>query len=47
LPGIGEKTAQKIQKSFPTLTSFWEVSEAEQDAKLGKNLANKIRKSNP
>ena len=47
LPGIGEKTAQKIQKSFPTLTSFWEVSEAEQDAKLGKTLANKIRKSNP
>lgn len=45
LEGIGGKSAEKIQQHYPTLASFMSANEAEQDEKLGKALADKIRKT--
>jgi excinuclease ABC subunit C len=43
IPGIGEKSRQKIQAHFASLKQFKKASLEEQDLKLGKPLANKLR----
>ena len=43
IPGIGEKSRQKIQAHFASLKQFKKASREEQDLKLGKPLANKLR----
>ena len=43
IPGIGDKSREKIQVHFPSLKQFKKASPEEQDLKLGKPLANKLR----
>lgn len=43
IPGIGDKSRQKIQAHFANLKQFKKASSEEQDLKLGKTLANKVR----
>lgn len=43
IPGIGDKSRQKIQAHFASLKQFKKASTEEQDLKLGKPLANKLR----
>jgi excinuclease ABC subunit C len=43
IPGIGDKSREKIQVHFPSLKQFKKASIDEQDQKLGKALAKKIR----
>ncbi len=43
IPGIGDKSREKIQVHFPSLKQFKKASMDEQDQKLGKALAKKIR----
>ena len=43
IPGIGDKSRQKIQAHFASLKQFKKASLEEQDLKLGKPLANKLR----
>jgi len=43
IPGIGDKSREKIQVHFPSLKQFKKASNDEQDQKLGKALAKKIR----
>jgi excinuclease ABC subunit C len=43
IPGIGEKSRQKIQAHFASLKQFKKASLEEQDRKLGKPLASKLR----
>jgi excinuclease ABC subunit C len=43
IPGIGDKSRQKIQANFASLKQFKKASPEEQDNKLGKTLANKLR----
>jgi excinuclease ABC subunit C len=43
IPGIGNKSREKIQAHFPSLKQFKKASLEEQDLKLGKPLANKLR----
>ncbi len=43
IPGIGDKSRQKIQAHFASLKQFKKASNKEQDLKLGKPLANKLR----
>ncbi len=43
IPGIGDKSREKIQVHFPSLKQFKKASINEQDQKLGKALAKKIR----
>jgi excinuclease ABC subunit C len=43
IPGIGNKSREKIQAHFPNLKQFKKASLEEQDLKLGKPLANKLR----
>ncbi|MCF8220228.1 MAG: excinuclease ABC subunit UvrC [Cryomorphaceae bacterium] len=43
IPGIGDKSREKIQMHFPSLKQFKKASIDEQDQKLGKALAKKIR----
>jgi excinuclease ABC subunit C len=43
IPGIGNKSREKIQAHFPSLKQFKKASLVEQDLKLGKPLANKLR----
>jgi excinuclease ABC subunit C len=43
IPGIGDKSRQKIQAHFASLKQFKKASLEEQDLKLGKTLANKVR----
>jgi excinuclease ABC subunit C len=43
IPGIGDKSRQKIQAHFANLKQFKKASREEQDLKLGKPLANKLR----
>jgi excinuclease ABC subunit C len=43
IPGIGDKSRQKIQAHFANLKQFKKASTEEQDLKLGKPLANKLR----
>jgi excinuclease ABC subunit C len=43
IPGIGDKSRQKIQAHFASLNQFKKASLEEQDLKLGKTLANKVR----
>ena len=43
IPGIGDKSRQKIQAHFASLKQFKKASREEQDLKLGKPLANKLR----
>ncbi len=43
IPGIGDKSRQKVQAHFASLKQFKKASLEEQDLKLGKPLANKLR----
>jgi excinuclease ABC subunit C len=43
IPGIGDKSRQKIQAHFASLKQFKKASLKEQELKLGKTLANKLR----
>ena len=43
IPGIGDKSRQKVQAHFASLKQFKKASLEEQDLKLGKSLANKLR----
>jgi excinuclease ABC subunit C len=43
IPGVGDKSRQKIQAHFASLKQFKKASLEEQDLKLGKPLANKLR----
>lgn len=43
IPGIGDKSRQKVQAHFASLKQFKKASPEEQDLKLGKPLANKLR----
>ena len=43
IPGIGDKSRQKVQAHFASLKQFKKANLEEQDLKLGKSLANKLR----
>ncbi|MFM7596243.1 MAG: excinuclease ABC subunit UvrC [Flavobacteriales bacterium] len=43
IPGIGDKSREKIQAHFVSLSQFKKASIEEQNQKLGKPLANKLR----